>query len=627
MTVPIAQVSNHEATSKNMIAAKLKSLFPTGCKRILLVNPVYVPKEDHSFDVAADDRYPVYPPYGLGVISRYLQDVLHDRGYTVDLIDLNFMLQEDFKKKRKAFVYDIWEEWLRGRIEQFSPELIGLTCMFTITHRQLKRTAAYIKSFNPTLPIIAGGVHTSTAAKLVLKDCPEIDLLFLYEANPGFGALLEFVNGTKEEEVLTQVAATVEGQQYIVSERAPKTEEAMNIFPRYHDLPIDRYSDHGRIGTYYWLFPPGTRAATTLSNIGCRAQCSFCSVRWFNGRGVFTRTVENVLDELEWLRDTYGIRHIMWLDDDLLYDPRRAIALFQGMSDRRLGITWDASNGVIASAMTEEIAHAAYESGCIALSIGVESGNAEVLKFVLKPSAPKHFYRCMEILHKYPRIFVRFLLMVGFPPDRKRGFSGETIRMINDTVQLAVETQPDWATIQPLNLIPGVPITNDALENGVITEQEMIDGTERPFVGSTGGAERRVKAEKIQAQSFVNLLEGDQDHVPTRGEIPDVWWIMDYKINYERLWEQTNPVKLKMLRRMFRYIFDKTHKDHALGNLYFALIESRLGNHEEARRRLENAKRFSAASEYWKIRFEAMNVSAVVIQIEDDISGIKKSRS
>lgn len=607
-----------ETKAREVIAQKLKSLFPKGCRRILLVNPVYVPQEDHSPEVAANDRYPVYPPYGLGVISRYLQS-LEDRGYEVDLIDLNFALQEEFKKNSEGFNYRIWEEWLKEKLILFAPDIIGITCMFTITHRQLKCTTDFIKVCNPSLPVIAGGVHTSTAADLVLKDCPSIDFVFLYESNPGFADILDFVNGRTDESALVQLAIREGSENHMLRERAEKTPNAMNVRPEYHNLPIDRYSEHGRIGTYYWLLPPGTRGATVLSNIGCRAQCSFCSVRWFNGRGVFSRSVESVLDELEWLRDIYGVRHIMWLDDDLFYDPQRTISLFKGMVDRRLGITWDASNGIIASAMTEEIAQAAYEAGCIAFSIGVESGNAEVLRFVRKPSAPKHFHRCMEILRKYPRIFTRFLLMVGFPPDRKKGFGGETIAMIKETIQLAVDTHPDWATIQPLNLIPGVPITNDALEQGVIKEDEMINGTERPFVGSTGGAERRVRAEKIQAQTFVNLLEGDQGHVPARAELPDIWWVMDYLINYERLWSQHDPIKLRMLQRMFHYIFDKTHKEHALGNLYFALIEMRLGNREEALRRLSAAEQYLGNSEYWRIRFDAMHLHKIMARLKAEL--------
>ena len=54
--------------------------------------------------------------------------------------------------------------------------------------------------------------------------------------------------------------------------------------------------------------------------------------------------------------------------------------LFNEMIRQDVGITWDASNGVIAASVTDEIMSAARDSGCIGLVIGMESGNPEILK-------------------------------------------------------------------------------------------------------------------------------------------------------------------------------------------------------------------------------------------------------
>lgn len=603
----ISTLTDNNLDPRTAVAGKIHRLLPHGVKRVLLVNPPHVPEEDFDVNVATDNRYPVYPPYGLGILSENLRK----RGYVTDIIDLNYLLQEDLKKKGPAFEHKIWKTLLAERIEKFTPDVIGTCCMFTITHRQMKRTAEFMKELRPKVPIVAGGVHTSQASDLVLNDCHAIDLVSLYEGNSSFGDLLDFANGKAGVEKLTQLAALVNGEYVALKEHAEKTPESVNIKPFYHDLPIDKYSAITRIGVYYWLFPEGTRAATVLSNVGCRAQCTFCSVRNFNGMSVFNRNVKDVVDELEFLKDKYGISHIMWLDDDLFYNEKRAIALFNEMSRRNLGITWDASNGIIASATTEEIAHAAAESGCIALSIGIESGSPDILRAVKKPSGVRHFYRCTEILKKYPQIFVRALLMCGFPE--------ETVGQQLQTVKLGTEIAIDWSTIQPLNLIPGVEITNHALVAGLIDKKSLIDGTERPYVGSTGGQVRREKKEHAQAEKFVNFLEGDPDYVPTRAQIKDIWFMMDYKINYEKLWKLDNPIKLRMLRKMFINICDKTHKENALGNLYFALIDYKLGHYEDSKRRLGLARQHSQGSQYWEVRFEALKLNDMIKKLETDI--------
>ena len=95
------------------------------------------------------------------------------------------------------------------------------------------------------------------------------------------------------------------------------------------------------------------RCSTVLSNRGCVAHCDFCSVREFNGVGVRHRSIDSVIGEIETLRDEYQIKHFVWLDDDLLSNRKRTENLFGEMVKRKLGVTWDASNGVIAACLNK----------------------------------------------------------------------------------------------------------------------------------------------------------------------------------------------------------------------------------------------------------------------------------
>lgn len=610
-----------------LIEKKIRSLLPNGCKRILLIEPPNVPEEDFDPDVAANNRYPVYEPYGLGTISSCLEL----RGYATDIIDLNFMLQDRFKNDRGNFKYRIWEELLKQKLNKFNPDVVGLTCMFTIYHRSMTRIARFVKKHDPRIVVVAGGVHTTMAStdiasapgQLVLEDCKEIDFVGLNEGNDSFADFIDVANGRINPDMLKQVATLIENEYAAITNRTEPKTETLNIAPNYHDLPIEKYSSLGRIGTFYWLFPPGTRAGTVLANRGCRAHCRFCSVDKFNVSGVvLKRDVEIILDELERLRDRYGISHVMMLDDDLLNGEKRTVELFNGWAKRKLNITWDASNGVIASALTEEIADAAERSGCIALSFGIESGNPEVLKNIPKPSGVKHYLRAGEIMKKHPSIFTKGLLMVGFPPEPERNFPGESIGMIWDTINLAKQMDLDWYTIQPLNFIPGVDITNHAVARGEIEKRALIDGTERPVVGSTGKQDRRSKKERSGAMPFVNHLNGNPDKIPERKELIDIWFVMDYMVNYEKLWKLEIPVKIEMLHKLFVSMCDRTHEENALGNLFFALLEYKLGNIEQANYRLQLARSYAEINDYWRKRFQSLGLGMLSEELQHRINGV-----
>ena len=81
-----------------------------------------------------------------------------------------------------------------------------------------------------------------------------------------------------------------------------------------------------------------------------------------------------------------------------------------------LNMTWDASNGLIASAavVEPELIAAAERSGCIGAYFGLESGNDKILKSIHKPSGLKHYLKLGPLMNKHPKIFTRGFLMIGF---------------------------------------------------------------------------------------------------------------------------------------------------------------------------------------------------------------------
>ena len=184
--------------------------------------------------------------------------------------------------------------------------------------------------------------------------------------------------------------------------------ESLDLRPDYGSINVSDYSDLGEIGAYRFWWNENTKAGTILSNRGCRARCSFCSVRNFNGKGVRGRSYNSVVDEMQFNKEHFGINHFMWLDDDLIFNKERTISMFNEIVKRNLNITWDASNGIIASALKDEILDAAAASGCIGMHFGIESGNDEILAQVHKPSGKTLFSLRRQIKEISSNIYQRF---------------------------------------------------------------------------------------------------------------------------------------------------------------------------------------------------------------------------
>jgi radical SAM superfamily enzyme YgiQ (UPF0313 family) len=468
-----------------------------------------------------------------------------------------------------------------------------------MSHQSMKDVADFIKEYNRKLPVIVGGVHPSSVPDFVLNDCESIDFVSLYEGDSSFITFLDCINGKTPENKLSQIATKDENTYLIIDNR--KMEEDIASAPEFGDLAISDYHHFGKIGAYHYLLSDEVKASTVLSSRGCRGNCTFCSVKaFYGGNGVRQRDITTVVDEMESLHKKYNIRHFMWLDDDLLFNEKRAINLFKEIARRRLNITWDASNGVVARSITPEIALAAYESGCIGLTIGIESGNPEILHSIRKPSRIKHFKRAAEILQEYPDIFTKGFLMVGF--------LNETLGQILDTIRLARELSLDWYPIQILTPFPATGVRKVLEEEGII---EANDIASRFFVGSTGGQRLREKQEKTEAKEFYNPFERTLNKIPTREELKDIWFIMDYKVNYEKILLEECSVKLKLLQKMLR---DVCHRvpENPLANLYLGIVEGKLGNYSESQRLKHVAETYLEGSAFWRKRFEALDLYRLV---------------
>jgi len=289
----------------------------------------------------------------------------------------------------------------------------------------------------------------------------------------------------------------------------------------------------------------------------------------------------------------------MWLDDDLLFDRERTIGMFNEMVKRNLNITWDASNGIIASALKDEVLDAAAASGCIGMHFGIESGSDKVLREVHKPSGKKHYLALEQKLRKYPQIFTKGFLMVGFP--------NETLAQIKETIDMAVQINLDWYTIQIVHPLPKTEMHTQMVQMGEITEDE-VDAEKLNYGNRTGKLKEREDKEKKNAKEFNDIFIGNLDRVPMKVEMEDIWFISDYKINYERLTSITEPKQLNKLNIFLKYVGDRISQKNPLINHFRSIIAEKFKKNDEANLLKELSKNSLANSEYWKKRFVSLNI-------------------
>lgn len=570
---------------------RLDRMFPDGIQRVLLVTPPDSEKAHFREDTARRLRYPNYPPYGLAVIAQRLRGI----GIDVRILNLNHEVLKACVDKPEWFNFDAaWEEKLQSALIDFSPDLVGVTCMFTMTHGSFKKVCAYAADRGYEVAI--GGVHVTNDVERVMGDIPAASIAFLNEADVAMLRFVEVVNGKSPESELGQVIiADGDTRHRIKRECKP---EDIDVIPAYDLLPMEEMSRYGTVGAFYCFKPRGTRFATVLSNRGCRAQCTFCSVRTFNGAGVRQRSIKSVVDELEILRD-YGIGHIMWLDDDLLKDHKRAIGLFNEIVARDLGMTWDATNGLIAASCEEEVVAAMSESGCIAVNIGMESGNPKILRQIKKPGRVENFLEAAEVFRKYENIHACVLLMLGFP--------GETLGMIQDTINVARQMDLDWHRVVQLQPLPNTPIYDSMVAQGLI---QPVGSQNVRFSGGAFGKQQDIEQGRAASTPDFEEAFGHMklDAIPTPEQLIDIWFYMNYHLNFHRLFTEERPVKMEQQLLSLRMLSDVIAPENGFALYFLGYLQTKLG-HEIEPEIISRLDARLATSTYWADRFHAFGLS------------------
>lgn len=113
---------------------------------------------------------------------------------------------------------------------------------------------------------------------------------------------------------------------------------------------------------------------------GCPLPCSYCAVQTFYQRTYRTRSIERVLDDVRRIK-AMGGRNLLFLDDNPIADPEAAKGLFRALIPEK--IQWT-SQCTIELARDPELLDLAARSGCVSLSIGLESIDPDVLKSIKK---------------------------------------------------------------------------------------------------------------------------------------------------------------------------------------------------------------------------------------------------
>jgi radical SAM superfamily enzyme YgiQ (UPF0313 family) len=147
-----------------------------------------------------------------------------------------------------------------------------------------------------------------------------------------------------------------------------------------HDLRRDRYA-----------------AVVGLSR-GCPYRCTYCISHALSPR-FEQREPECVTNEIAWLAEELGTRHIAFCDDALLVNHDRLLApVLKAVIDRKYEVAFHTPNAVHAGLLNEEIAELMFRAGFSRIILGYESADPVFQKATGGKVTSEQFGRSVKIL-------------------------------------------------------------------------------------------------------------------------------------------------------------------------------------------------------------------------------------
>lgn len=399
-------------------------------EKILLMQPNFAILGKRSWTMA---------PYNLGLLSACLH---HD--YQVEIYDPNFRQES--------------EEIIREKLRDSTADVVGMTTFSTEYTEEIALHARIIRQELPEAIIVLGGVLPTVWIEKVISD-PNIDYFVLGEGEYRFADLLN-------NRLNDGIAFRRDGENTIHPPKAFIDELDRVPFPRWTGLEIKDYLSQ-KIQYAPQILPRAFPYAMTITSRGCPYECVFCAARTVSGTKVRMRSAENVLREIDWYVEEYGIKEMIFLDDHFLHSRKRAMDIMEGLISRNYDFRWKCVNVAVFS-LNEQILELMMRSGSYQMTISIESGDQFVVNNLIKK--PVDLVRAKEAIRQAKSF--GFELIVNFVI----GTPGETWQQIRRSLEYAEAIDVNNINIHIATPLPKTELMEICLREGFLKDETSLSG-------------------------------------------------------------------------------------------------------------------------------------------------------
>jgi anaerobic magnesium-protoporphyrin IX monomethyl ester cyclase len=373
----------------------------------------------------------VFPPLGLAYIASTLEENNHD----VSIVDLNA------GQNPRSITNNNWD-------------LVGITLDTARYYKGIK-IATIMRSKGTR--VVVGGPHASFMADEILGN----SFADFVVRGEGENTMLELANTLEQGGDI----ARIRGLSYIWDNRIIHNDDRTYLddldnfpYPARHLLEMDKYRTSKL----------GKRSLTSiLTSRGCPHQCSFCASSRLAGTSWRARSVESIIDEIRFVKETYGYQAFAFMDDNFTLNSRRVIDLCNKILERGWDLHWWCFSRADSIVRNPEMVALMYEAGCRSTYIGLESSNQEILDSYNKKITADISREAVSIL-KDSKVEMTAAFIIGQIDENKK--------MVENTLRFAKSLNPNTVSFTILTPYPGTKLFEQVKDQIFSFDWRKYDG-------------------------------------------------------------------------------------------------------------------------------------------------------
>jgi hypothetical protein len=356
----------------------------------------------------------------LNDLADVLRDAVDDRFAFVRYGESLASSQASFDPLAKAlaappsFIDQVLHDLTLETFEEHQPQLVLLSVPFPGTVYGALRMAQTLKQLHPEVTIVLGGGYVNTELRS-LKEPRLFDFVDYVTLDAGerpLLALLEHLQGKRSAQRLVRTFTRENGEVVYTHWAEPDIAFEDVGTPTWDGLPMQSYlSLLDMLNPMHRLWSDGRWNKLTVAH-GCYwKKCSFCDVSLDYISRYDAATAHTLVDRIERIVGETGQTGFHFVDEAA--PPKALKAMAQELLRRRIHISWW-GNIRFEKTFTPSLAELLAESGCIAMSGGLEVASDRLLTLMKKGVTVDQVAR---VTHGFSQagILVHAYLMYGFP--------------------------------------------------------------------------------------------------------------------------------------------------------------------------------------------------------------------